>query len=341
MPQVNLNQNISNQYNLTADDIELANKILQSALANPDSILPPSKGGQENSPSAELPTLPKPNSLGAGSSLPLDLLLQAIGEEVKRSETKAGLATVQANAQVRQDANDAKIKKIQEQIDKLEKAGFWDKFAEAFKYIGMALAAVACAAMIATGVGAGVGVAGLTLIGISLANSVLDSVGQAVSGRGWGLTSLIGWGIEAATGSEEAGMWTKMGLDIALSVAAIVCTCGAGSGAAAGNAGKIADVAQKVSKMATIAKAVTDVAGSGATITSAVYTYDAEKARADQKRLQAVLEQIQLVNELVTKHLKKTIEDSQNTTETVSEIVKENAAMQANILTNGGAQAMA
>ena len=332
MSQINLNQSAGVQTPTSIDGIELLNKLQQSGAL--EEILPPAKDGKQGGTSTELPALPKP-SLAAGSSIALDILLDAIGEEVRHSETKAGIATVKANAAEREAANKEKIQKIDEQIKKLENASIWDKIGNVFKYIGMALAAVACVAMIATGVGAGVGVAGLVLLGVSLADQVLDAVGEAVSGRGWGLTSLVGWGIEAATGSKEAGQWVKLGLDLVVSIAAIVCTFGASTSQAAGDAGKLVKVAQMISKVSTAAKAGTDVAGSGANIASAVYTKDAEYARADQKRLQAILEQIQMVNDLVAKHMKQVIEDSQKTAETVTDIIKENAATQTAILTGG------
>ncbi len=334
MSQIILNQSAGTQTPTSIDGIELLNKLQQSGAL--DEILPPAKDDKQGGSSTELPALPKP-LLAAGSSIALDILLDAIGEEVRHSETKAGIATVKANAEARETANKEKIQKIEEQIEKLEKASLWDKIGNVFKYIGMALAAVACVAMIATGVGAGVGVAGLVLLGVALADQVLDAVGEAVSGRGWGLTSLVGWGIEAATGDKEAGQWVKLGLDLALSIAAICCTCGASAGQAGANVGKIARVAQMVSKVSTGTKAATDVAGAGANIAGAVYTKDAEYARADQKRIQAILEQIQMVNDLVTKHMKQVIEDSQKIAESVTDIIKENAATQTAILTGGGA----
>lgn len=338
MSQVNMNQGAQTQTPQSVDDVTaLLKDIVQSGAPLGD-VVPPARDGKPGSVSTtELPVLPKP-VLAAGSSIALDILLDAIGDKVRQSETRAGLATVKANAAAREAANKEKIAKIEEQIKKLEEAGFWSKFTNAFKYIGMALAAVACVAMVATGVGSAVGVAGLVLIGASLANSVLDEIGTAVCGQGWGLTSLIGLGIEKATGSKEAGMWVKMGLDIAITIAALVCTCGAGASSSLSNVEKTAQI---VAKVANLTKAGVDIAGAGTSIASAVYTKDAEYARADQKRLQAILEQIQMVNDLVTKHMKQVIEDSQKTAETVGEIVKENAATQTAILTGGGGAAMA
>ena len=100
-------------------------------------------------------------------------------------------------------------------------------------------------------------------------------------------------------------------------------------------------MAEIVGKVASIVKTTTDVAGAGTQIASAVYTYDAEIARAAQKRLQAILENLQMVNDLITQHMKTVVEDSQKVANTVNEIVKENAQTQTAILTGGGAQAMA
>lgn len=299
--------------------------------------LPPAKDGTANSGNMELPTLTKPKLSAGNSSIALDILLDAIGAKQRQTEVHAGLAEVKANAAERAQANKEKLAKIDEQIEKLENKSIWDKIGDVFKYIGMALAAVACVAMIATGVGAGIGAVGLTLLAVSVADSVLDAVGEAVTGRGWGLTSLVGWAVEAISGSEEAGMWTKLGLDIALSIATICATCGAGAGSAASNMDKIQKVAHIVSKIATVTQATTGVLGAGATVASAVYGYDAAKAQADQKRFEAILENINMLNDTTTQHLKRVLEQSEKINETVNEIVQENNAAQAAILTDGAA----
>ena len=320
---------------LGAEDLlnRAAGQILSSG-----TVLPPDKEEALLAFSNELPELPKPKEFAAGSSIALDLLLDLIGEKSRETEVKAGLSSIQANAKVREAKNQEKIAKIEEQIKKLEDAGFWDKVGSVFKYIGMAVAAVACVAMIATGVGSGVGVAGLVLLSVSPADQILDAVGEAVCGEGWGLTSGIAKLAEVLGASEDVKMYLKMALDLAISVAALACTFGAGSASSAGSFQKIVEA---VSKGATIAQGVTGVAGSAATIVSASYTYDAEVARADQKRLQAILEQINLINELTNEHLKAVIEQSQKVNETVTDIVNENADTQTAILTEGGGVAMA
>ncbi len=333
-----MNQPAQSQASHSAEEVSLTTgKAVSGPGAGTEEIVPPAKDGTKSASSQELPTLPAP-ALAAGGSIALDILLDAIGDKVRTTETNAGIATVKANAEAREATNKEKIAKIQEQIDKLEEAGFWSKVTSVFKYIGMALAAAGCVAMIATGVGSAAGVAGLTLIGVSIADSILDEIGTAVNGQGWGLTSGIGKLIEKISGSKEAGMWVKLGLDVTISIAALVCSCGASASSTAGN---LEQTAQTASKVALIAKSTVDVTSSGTTIASSVYTYEASKAQADQKRLQAILENIQMVNELVTKHMKQVIEDSQKTAETVGEIVKENTATQTAILTEGGGTAMA
>ena len=342
MSQVNFNnQNTQTQATQGAGDIDFASLLSKLGVMSDGTVVPPAKDGKPGTSSAELPVLPKP-SLAAGSSLALEILMEAIGAEVQRSEIKAGMAGVKANNAQREAANKEKLAKIEEQIKNLEEAGIWDKIGNVFKYIGMALAAVACVAMIATGVGSAAGVAGLVLIGLSLANSVLDAIGEAVDGQGWGLTSWAGKLIEKISGSEEAGMWVKLGLDLAISVAALICTCGASSSSLAGQSvEKVNQIAQTVSKIASISKTIMDVGGAGTKIASAVYTKDSEDARAAQKRLEAILEKMQMLNDIVTQHMKTVIEDGQKVTDTVNEIVKENVQTQTAILTGGGAQAMA
>lgn len=342
MSQVNFNnQNTHTQATQGAGDIDFASLLSKLGVMSDGTVVPPANDGKPGANSTELPVLPKP-ALAAGSSLALEILMEAIGAEVQRSEIKAGMAGVKANNAQREAANKEKLAKIEEQIKKLESASIWDKIGNVFKYIGMALAAVACVAMIATGVGSAAGVAGLVLIGLSLANSVLDAIGQAVDGQGWGLTSWAGKLIEKLTGSQEAGMWVKLGLDVAISIAALICTLGASSGSLAGQgAEKVNQIAQLVNKITTIAKTTVDVASAGSKIASSVYTKDAEYARAAQKRLQAILENMQLLNDVITQHMKTVVEDSQKVANTVNEIVKENAQTQTAILTGGGAQAMA
>ncbi|MBQ7738714.1 MAG: type III secretion system translocon subunit SctE [Desulfovibrionaceae bacterium] len=343
MSQVNNNYKSSFENQLANIDqttlIELTAKLKQAGLLPEGLQVPPSSNKTPNETGVDLPILTKP-ALAAGGSLSLEVLMQALGDEVRQSETKAGMATVKANAEQRESVNKEKLAKIDEQIEKLENAGIWGKIAKAFSWIGAIAAVVVSAALVATGVGGPLGVAGLVLASTALANQVLDTVGESVSGEGWGLTSLAGKLSDKIFG-EGVGQWVKFGLDIAFTVATIACSCGAGSGAAAAKAASSSGkVLNMVSKCGSAAQGVAGVAQGGAQIASAVYTKDASDATAAQKRFEAILEQIKMINDLTLTHMKQVIEDNQKTTETVSEIVKEHAETQTSILT-GGACAMA
>jgi|GEM_PF-916483 uncharacterized protein YoxC len=419
MSQVNMNQGAQPQTAQGADDVTLAGRVLQSGASMPGDAVPPAKDGKPDAASAtELPVLPEP-ALPVGGFIALDILLDAIGDKVRQSEVKAGIAEVKARAAQQEEANKKKLKMIEGQIDKLKNDGTWDLICNIFKYIAMAVTAVACLAVLASGVGSAVGVAGLVLLGVSFADQILDPIGMAVTGRhGWGLTSLIGWSISAGTGSGTADHVVKSVLDVVLRIATVLCTSGAGfAGAAdaltkteesvteavvgainasdaiakvtegvtktvdgvtkaaegarnateslaqvtegiaeaAGGvtaAGKsvvaavenfLTMVSKMISKAGTASKRETDTVTSGTATADTVYTNtnDAAKARADQKRLQAILEQIQMVNDIVATHMKQVIKDSRKTAETVGEIVKENADAQTAILTGGGGAAMA
>lgn len=321
---------------LTPEQIENVKDELRKLLASTGD-LPPAQEKSEGSSLVELPQLTKPQ-LAAGSSIALDLLLDFIDTKNRDAEVKAGLSSIQANKEVREAKNKEKIAKIEEQIKQLEKSSIWDKIGKAFKFIGMAIAAVACVAMIATGVGSAVGVAGLVLMGVALADQILDTIGQEVNGQGWGLTSGIAKLAEKLGASKETAQWIKMGLDLAISIAAIACTLGASAGSSVSSIEKVTNV---ISKCATIGQGVAGVGAAGAEIGSAVNTYDAEMLRAEQKRIEALLQKLSMLNDLVNEHLKTVLEQAQKTTETVTDIVNENANTQMQIMTNGGGTSMA
>ena len=213
-----------------------------------------------------------------------------------------------------------------------------DKLSKAFSWIGAIAGVVVSAALVATGVGGAIGVAGLALACTVLANQVLDTVGEAVNGEGWGLTSLAGKLADKLFGN-DVGQWVKLGLDLALTIATIAVSLGGGTASAASKGAATASkVANVVSKASSVTQGASAVAQGATQIASAVYTYDAAKASAEQKRFEALLEQLMMINDLNLSHMKQVIEDSQKTTETVNEIVKEHAATQTAILTGGASE---
>ena len=154
---------------LDVKDLEESLNALRSFLAaGGDSLLP-----DLEEPSSKSSTTVSLSGLTM-SGLSLETLLDAVGFEQRRTETKAGMASLEARAQERAMANDEKLKSIQEQLEKAKSQSFLDGLLKAFKYIGMALAAIGSVAMIAAGsVGLAAGGSGAALIAVGAASLAL------------------------------------------------------------------------------------------------------------------------------------------------------------------------
>jgi len=283
------------------------------------------------------------------SGLSLETLLDAVGFEQRRTETKAGMASLEARAQERAMANDEKLKSIQEQLEKAKSQSFLDGLLKAFKYIGMALAAIGSVAMIAAGC------SGAALIAVGAASLALltSSIMEEASGgkAGFSLSFITGKIMEACGASDTAIQWTKFAVDLATTIALTALTFGAG---AAGAAGKVAQTATKTvsdtaqtfqkaaswtARVATMAGGANTIAQSATSIASAVNEKDISYLQAQQKHLQAILERIAMANELDLEHLKEVMRRSEQTLQTVSDIVQE--SVQANVAILSGNPAMA
>lgn len=312
---------------------------------------------------AALPSLEKPaahTAMAAGQTLgglslgglSLETLLDAVGMEQRRTETKAGVANMEARAEERRQVNEEKLKQIQEEVDKAKSRGFLDGLLKAFKYIGMALAAIGSIAMIAAGaVGLAAGGSGAALIAVGaaalymLTDSIIQEATDGKAGIGPGF--IAGKIAEACGAGESAVQWIKFGVDMAASIALMIASFGAASGAAAGNVAKTASdgaqmatkVAGMTAKIATIAGGVNTVAQSATSIASAVNERDISNLQAAQKRLQAILERIAQANELDLDHIKAMMQRSEDTLKQVAEIVEEGVSTNVAIMT--GAPAMA
>ena len=321
-----------------------------------------------------LPELPAPSaSLSAGGGLSmvglsLETLLDAVGFEQRRAETKAGAASLKAHAQERAEANAEKLKNVQEQLEKSKSRGFLDGLLKAFKYIGMALAAVGAVALMATGGGAAIAIGVISLV--LLASSITE---EATGGKvGFSPAFITGKIMEAAGASETAIMWTKFAVDLVTSIALAVggglasagkigssaakATADATSTAvettaetaskAADAVAKAATTAEKLRKAAAITARVTTALGgantiaqSATSIASAVNEKDISFLQAQQKRLEAILEKIAMANELDIEHIKQMLQRSEQTLQTVSDIVQECAQTNTAVLAGNPAMA--
>ena len=121
---------------------------------------------------------------------------------------------------------------------------------------------------------------------------------------------------------------------------------GSGASAAADATAKATATADKIQKAASITARAATIAGGantvaqGATsIASAVNEKDISFLQAQQKRLQAILEKIAMANDLDIEHIKEMMQRSEQTLQTVSDIVQEGA--QTNTAIVSGSPAMA
>lgn len=309
---------------------------------------------------ATLPTLEKPATTDTSKAcgltmggLSLETLMDAVGAEQRRTETKAGIANMEARAQERADANAEKIKQVQEEVDKAKSGGFLDGLLKAFKYIGMALAAIGSVAMmVAGGVACAAGGAGVALIAVgavSMALLVSSITEEATGGEaGFSPAFAVGKIMEACGASEAAVTWTKFAVDLATSLALVVASCGASAGSAVGNVGQAAakgtantiqSVASMTGRVATIAGGVNTIAQSSTSIASAVNERDMSFLQAERKRLDALLQRIANANNMDMDHIKAMMERSEAVLQQVSDIVQQGADTNTALL--AGAPAMA
>lgn len=325
---------------LDVKDLEESLNALRSFLAaGGDSLLP-----DLEEPSSKSSTTVSLSGLTM-SGLSLETLLDAVGFEQRRTETKAGMASLEARAQERAMANDEKLKSIQEQLEKAKSQSFLDGLLKAFKYIGMALAAIGSVAMIAAGAaGLAAGGSGAALIAVGVASLALltSSIMEEASGgkAGFSLSFITGKIMEACGASDTATQWTKFAVDLATTIVMTALTFGAGAASAVGKGAQtVQKAASWTARAATMAGGANTIAQSATSIASACNEKDISYLQAQQKHLQAILERIAMANELDMEHIKEVMRRSEQTLQTVSDIVEE--SVQANVAILSGNPAMA
>ncbi len=299
---------------------------------------------------ATLPDLEPPTVTLTMSGLSLETLLDAVGFEQRRTEAKAGIASMEARAQERAMANEEKLKSIQEQLDKSR--SFLGKFLKAFKVIGMIVAAVASVAMIGVGIaGLAAGGSGAALIALGITSMLLlaSSITEEATGGKAGFSPgfIAGKIMEACNVDESKAGWIRMAIDLACTIALTVASLGVGAAGSVGKAAQTASravdtfshVAGTVARGASAVSAGVGILQAGTGIASAVNERDISYLKAQQKRLEAILEKIAMANELDVEHLKEMLRRTEQTLQTVSEIVQEGARTNAVIMTGNPAMA--
>jgi hypothetical protein len=282
-----------------------------------------------------IPALAAPK-LGA---LSLEQLVQAIGHEGRRVAVQQGLEAIKAKGDEIKELNDKKMEEIQKQLEELKKKEKLSPFLKAFKWIGMALGAIASVATIAAGALTGNplliagGIIGLTMT----VNSIVSEATEGKVSIGAGVTALA----KACGASEETAKWIGFAFELAITLVGVALTLGGGFASAASQTATTAMKATSIiSTAATIASGANSVAQGAMQIASSVYDYRIAQAKAEMKDLEAILAKIQAAMESEEDFMEAVMEKCEDLLGKVKDIVMDNISAQTAILT-GGAPSMA
>ena len=311
-----------------------------------DDLIPPA--GDDLDDIQFLLTLPILSAPKVGG-LSLEVLVEAMGMEVRATATKTGMETLKVKGQERDEANAKKLEEIKENLERMRSKGILDGFLKAFQIIGIILSAVASVATIA--IGAATGNPLLIAAGVILAAMTVNSILSVATDGKVSIAAGVGAIAKACGASDEVAMWLGFGVEIGISLVGCVLSLGAGfssAGALAAEgaakagavAGKVVQIAGMTSKVATIASAANSIGMGAAQGVDAYYSYKITMSLADQKELAAILERIQQAISMEQDFLESIIERANKLAGDVGEIVKNNAEAQTAVLT-GSAPSMA
>ena len=263
------------------------------------------------------------------SGLSLDVLVEAVGAEERKTAVKTSTESLKSKAEQRKAANDKALEEIQKRIETLAKEKALGPFQKFFKYLGMAIGAIASIATIA--LGAMTGNPLMIAAGVIMATLVVDSIlSEATDGK-----VCISAGVTAAAkalgASEETAKWIAFGVTCALTVTSIALSFGSAAAANAGTiaakvsslATKVTNVMAKVQQASSVVSGVTAVGTGACQVAQAVLDYEIAESKARSKELQAILERIRESVETEEDFLKFVMEKFEGLLTSVSEIVKQ------------------
>jgi hypothetical protein len=283
-----------------------------------------------------LPILLPPTMAG----LSLEELVKAVGLETRDIAKNTGLDTLKAKAAEVEEANQKKLEEVQEQLEKLREQEKLGPFMKALKWIGMALSAIASVATIAVGVATGnpLLVAGGAIMMAMTVNSIVSEASDGKYSIGAGVAELA----KQCGADEETAQWIGMGVEIGITIVGAVMSFGAGAAGstakAAEMAGKVTQIALRISQAASLVSGLTTMAQGGLGIYDAVLTSDITKSKATQKELEAILARITEAQDVETKFMESIMKRAEELLAAVQEIVQGNVEAQAAVL---GSQAPA
>lgn len=242
----------------------------------------------------DLPDLPAPSS----SSLSLDTLLSAIGDEVRRQACKDGVASLEAKGERQAEINQKELEEIAERLEKMREKSVASKFLKAFQVIGAIVGLVASAASVVAGAITGnpLLIAAGAIGAVASFDGMLSAASDGKYSIAAGFTALG----KACGMNDEDAQWFGFGMNMGIMVISIGVTLGAGfassSSAIANITSQSLQTAAKVinttAQVGNIASGITSIGTGSATIANAVIDYQIGMSQADSKELQAILERI-------------------------------------------------
>jgi tetrahydromethanopterin S-methyltransferase subunit F len=211
--------------------------------------------------------------------LSLEVLVQAIGQEERRTVVKGAVESLKAKAGSRKETNDRILEEIKARLETLAKEKKLEPFLKAFKVIGMVLGAVAAVATIAIGVMTANPM--LVAAGVLMGIMAVDSIVGAASDGKHSISAAVSKLAEKCGADEETAKKIAMAVQLLMMVASVFLSAGAASassGAAA--ASKIMGILVKVQQVSAIANGVTAVGSGIGKVIQAVYGYETANSHA-------------------------------------------------------------
>ena len=281
----------------------------------------------------------------SSSSLSLDTLLNAIGDDVRRQACRDGVASLELKGEQQAEINEKELQEIAARLEEMKKKSVINGFLKAFQIIGAIVGAIASAASIVAGALTGnplliaAGVVGMAM--------TIDSVVSLASDGKYSIAAGFTELGKKMGMSDEAAQWFGFGVNMAIMVASIAVSFGAGFATSANSIAnassqtvqKLSQITSMASKATNIASGVTNIGTGATTIAGAVVDYKIAQSQADSKELEAILERLRQAIEMDKDLVEAEMERANDLMGKVREIVEDCVSTQGAIL--GAAPTMA
>ncbi|MDR3205096.1 MAG: type III secretion system translocon subunit SctE [Deltaproteobacteria bacterium] len=265
------------------------------------------------------------------SGLSLEVLVEALGSKERETTVKVSSETLKAKAEQRKEANDKKLQEIGDNLEKMREQEKLSVFQKIFKYIGMAVGALASIATIA--LGAVTGNPLLVAAGVMMAIMVVDSIVSEASDGKYSISAGVAEIAKACGADEETAKWIGFGVNMALMAITMVLSFGAAAGGGvAAAASQITSILSKVQTVTNIVNGVNMIGQGSVAICSAIVDHDIAQNQADMKELEALLQKILTAMETEEAFLKFILEKFEKLVSGVSEIIEQSNQAQETLL---------